>query len=719
MESSNQVALVQIHDLIRQERFEEASVLCLGLIERAPEWSRAWFSLGVIRLSQRRLVDAEAALRAAAAREPLHAGSWGNLSVTLRELRRSAEAEECARRAVELEGGNALYWNYLGNARFSQGRWREAVHAYRQSISRNANDAQPWSNLGAAEQKAGNLQAALEAYERCLALDPANTAALTNYAYLLNDRAQPAQALAVLEQVLARDAQMPAAWVARGTAFRMLGDELQAEAAYRRALELNPERRETRFNLALLVSLRSPSEAEAVLRPLLEGAREWGSAWALYGGILQSKGQCAEGIHALQRALRLEPTHVIHSKLLTGLQYLPDVTPELLLDAHRQWDRDYCQNLVADSPLALPANHARPPLRIGFVTKDFGRHPTGFMVLRAIECLDKRRCIVICYADRIGEDEYTARFRASADVWRTTLALTPKELAQQIRADEIDILVDLMGHTGNRLLTFAQRPAPLQVTWFGYVGTTGLAAMDFLLADRFHVREGEEQFYTEKILRLPNGYACYGPPADAPEVGPLPAIANGCVTFGCFNNPAKYAPRIVGAWAEILRRMPSSRLLLKYDGLDDAETQNRLRQEFATAGVEPGRILLEGRAPHRELLASYSRVDLALDTQPYSGGVTTCEALWMGVPVITFPGQTFAGRHATSHLTNAGYSQFVAADLPGYIDLAVHWASRLDELAAIRSQMREQVCRSPLCDAPRFARDLLDVLEQAWRTKTQ
>ena len=330
----------------------------------------------------------------------------------------------------------------------------------------------------------------------------------------------------------------------------------------------------------------------------------------------------------------------------------------------------------------------------------------------------------------------TERIAAAAGEWRDVRSLSDSALAEQIRGDQIDVLFDLGGHTsGNRLLVFARKPAPVQVTWLGYVGTTGLTAMDYLLADRFHVREGEEEYYSEQVLRMPNGYACYGPPEDAPQVGPLPAGGGrqalgekaslarrvggeGTMTFGCFNNPAKFAASILDAWTEILRRVPNSRLLLKYGGLDDPQVQERLQGEFARRGVEPERIVLEGWSPHRELLAAYNRVDLALDTQPYSGGLTTCEALWMGVPVITFPGQTFAGRHSVSHLTNAGYPQFIAADAAGYVDLAVQWAGRLDELSAIRSQMREQVRQSPLCDAPRFARDLLAVLTAAWEAKT-
>jgi predicted O-linked N-acetylglucosamine transferase (SPINDLY family) len=242
--------------------------------------------------------------------------------------------------------------------------------------------------------------------------------------------------------------------------------------------------------------------------------------------------------------------------------------------------------------------------------------------------------------------------------------------------------------------------------------------MDGLIADPYHVHPGEGCWYTEKVLRMPHDYICYGPPDEVPEVGPLPALKSGIFTFGCFNNPAKYSPSMLDAWAMILRRVPSSQLFLKYGGLDHTEFQNRIRGQMTARGVAPERIVFEGGSRNLELMARYGEVDLALDTRPYSGGLTTCEALWMGVPVVTCPGQTFASRHSTSHLTNAGYGEFIANDLESYIELAIHWSSHLDELSAIRTQMRERVRQSPLCDAPRFGQDLLALLQHAWSADT-
>lgn len=269
-----------------------------------------------------------------------------------------------------------------------------------------------------------------------------------------------------------------------------------------------------------------------------------------------------------------------------------------------------------------------------------------------------------------------------------------------------------MGHSGKRLLVFARKPAPLQITWLGYVGTTGLAAMDCLLADQYHVRPGEEANYRETILRMPHDYICYAPPTDAPEVAPLPSLSTGHITFGCFNNPAKFSSQTLDAWAEILRRVPTSHLLLKFGGLHHPEVQAAIRKKFYNRRIiDQSSIHFEGWSPQRELLASYNRLDIALDTQPYSGGVTTCEALWMGVPVITFPGQTFASRHSTSHLTNASCSEFIASDWPTYTNLATEWAARLPELATFRATLRPRMQASPLCNAPLFASNLLALLE--------
>ncbi len=289
-------------------------------------------------------------------------------------------------------------------------------------------------------------------------------------------------------------------------------------------------------------------------------------------------------------------------------------------------------------------------------------------------------------------------------------------MAERIRKDRIDILFDMGGHLGgNRLLVFARKPAPIQIKWVGYAGSSGLTAMDYLLADPYQVEAGGEAHYPEKMLRLADDYVRFDLPKEAPEVGPLPALAQGYVTFGSFNNPAKINPGVVAAWAEILRRVVGARLVLKYPGFDQAGTRRHYEGLFSAEGVGRERLEFLGGSRRAGMLAEYNLVDIVLDPFPYSGGITTCEALWMGVPVITWPGKTFAGRHSLSHLSNVGLTETVAQDLPNYIELAVQLASDLPRLATLRGELRGRVARSPLCDGPRFAANLMTALRSIWQ----
>jgi len=711
-------ALAQIQELAGMGSFDAAESACRQLVAAAPQEHRAWALLGIISLARGKPVDGEAALRRAIALAPRDGRYWNSLALALRMLARSVEGELAARNAIQFDDA-ADHWATLGNCLNDQQRWQEAAETFRQSLSRKPQEAELWTGLGAAEHFLGNLDAAHEAFVRSLQLNPGNPIALVPLAQVKVQRGDVETGVQLIHSVLSRSPELVPAWLVLGNAERMRDRLPDAEAAYREAVRLAPHDRDSRFNLALvLLQQLFFGEAEAICRQLVAENSKDADAWTVLGGALQAQAKTEEAIAAMSRSVELAPNPITHSKLLVSLHYSNSLSPQEVLAAHRAWDAAYARPLLPPAP-PVTQRDAHAPLRLGFSGIDFSSGPTGFLGLRAIECLDKSQCMVACYSDRLWKDDYTPRFQAAADLWRVTVGLTDEELAQQVRADEIDVLVDLGGHVGRRLLAFARRPAPLQVTWLGYVGTTGMAAMDGLIADRFHVREGEEAWHSEKVLRMPHDYICYGPPPQSPAVGPLPALATGYVTFGCFNNPAKYSPWMLDAWGEILRRAPLSRLFIKYGGLHHPDVQQRFRQDMAQRGVSGERIIIEGWSENLQVLASYGRVDLALDTQPYSGGLTTCEALWMGVPVVTFPGQGFASRHATSHLTNASYGQFVASDVQTYIERAVAWAGRLGDLAALRSQMRERVAASPLCDGPRFARDFLALLQGAYEARAR
>jgi predicted O-linked N-acetylglucosamine transferase (SPINDLY family) len=432
---------------------------------------------------------------------------------------------------------------------------------------------------------------------------------------------------------------------------------------------------------------------------------------------LEAQGRLEEARRQFERALAVNPNHATaHGNLLSCLQYSYGVGLAELAAAHADWDRRHGQPLRAAWRPWTNVRDPRRPLKLGFVSPDFGFHPVGFFLVGLFENLDRAEAQVACYSGRRRIDALTHRLRAATDLWRDVVVLSDETLAEQIRGDEIDILFDLSGHTGgNRLGVFARKPAPIQMTWAGYVGTTGLSAIDYLVADRYQVPAGAERWFCERVLRLPDDYICYTPLVDAPEVGPLPALAKGYITFGGFNNPAKYSPAVIALWSELLRRLPDARLILKHTLPEGGRLRQRLRAMFQNEGIEPGRVEFRDWTARLDLLATYNEIDLALDPFPYSGGLTTCEALWMGVPVVTLPGETFASRHSLTHVSNVGITETVADSPEDYVGRAVKLARNLPRLAEIRAGLRQQMARSPLCDARRFAANFAAAMREAWQ----
>lgn len=413
---------------------------------------------------------------------------------------------------------------------------------------------------------------------------------------------------------------------------------------------------------------------------------------------------------ALDHALEVMPRRPdLLSNRMMMEQYRPGVTAQSLARLHAL----YAQRVEGPAPAPRPAASGNRPLRVGYLSPDYALHPVAHFLAAVLPHHDPERVQAVCYVDRAVGDPTTQRLQAMAPAWVPVARMDDAALAARTKADRIDVLVDLAGHTArNRLPLFARRAAPVQLTWAGYVGTTGLRAMDGLIADRWHVPEGEEAPYTETVWRLGGGYGyvAYAPPPDMPEVGPLPAASHGVTTFGCLNAVTKINAQVAALWARVLDAVPGSLLLLKTDALDDPATAERLRALLGAAGIGPNRLVLEGGSGHAAHLAAYGRIDIALDPFPYSGGMTTLEALWMGVPVVTLTGATFAGRHSTSHLSVAGLSELcVAASPDAYVAKAIALAADLDALAALRGTLRDRMEASPLADHGGFTRALEEV----------
>ncbi len=642
------------------------------------------------------------------------------LGVLAHQTGRIGEALERMERAVAVRPDYPEALNDLGNALLDAGRPEEAAGRYRQALALRPGYAPAWYNLGNAERASGRLEEAAASYRKALFCHPGYAEACVNLGATLLDLNRPGDAEASFLKALALRPDFPEAENNLGNAYRELQRYDEAMERFRRALALRPDYADAHFNLAF--GLKKQDQLDAAIDHYRRAvALDPGLAdgWKNLGICLAEAGLLEESLDCFAKACQIGPDSAgALSNLLLTEQYRPGHTAESLYRLHCRWEERFASRIRPARPARTNTADPDRPLRVGFVSPDLGRHPVGYFVVGLMENMPGEEIRTFVYSDR-PPDDLTERIMAATDVWRDTREMPDNDLLAAILADKIDILVDLAGHSGSRLLVFAARAAPLQVTWAGYVGTTGLTAMDYILTDIHSTPQADEPHYSEKVVRMPNGWLCYDPPDYAPDVGPPPFRENGHITFASFSNPAKINRPVVALWAKILKGCPRSRLFIKGKGGQSETLSDHLRGLFEAEGVHPSRLLLEGRSPHADLLACYNRVDIALDTFPYSGGLTTYEALWMGVPVITVPGDTFAGRHALSHLTTLGLPELAAADRDDYAALALALAGDGDRLEELRKTLRPRMAHSPICDRHAFARDFADVMRRIWREHCQ
>lgn len=596
---------------------------------------------------------------------------------------------------------------------------------------------------------AGRLTEAATTARQALRIDPRHASSLYLMAMIMGEAGQTAEAVNYLDQVIAVAPNAPDAHGNRGIALIALGRLDEAERSLRRAIELNPRRAEPWYALGNLKIQQDDPQAtfEAFLRVLEINPRD-GRAWTNMGNALQqmgkhddalaayeraasllpreaavyynlalafhAQGRTAEALAGAVRAVELDPNHVMaHSNVLLHSIYFGEGSAADLLAAHEEWDRLHAQPLARMPPVRPADRDPDRRLRIGYVSGDFRQHPVGWLLANVLPAHDRAQVEVFCYCNEPTADDVTDRLKASADHWRDIVGVSDDTFAQQVRRDEIDILVDLSGHTShNRLLAFARKPAPVQVSWIGYPSTTGLKAMDYLVMDEATVPAGAEAWCSEALVRLPHGRFCYAPPLDAPAVVERPP---GPVVFGSFNHLAKVGPEVVRLWARVLNAVPGSRLVVKWKSLGEPTVRDRLASAFAAHGVGSGRLELRGGSTHVDMLAEYGDIDIALDSFPYSGGITSAEALWMGVPVVTWPQDRIASRQTFAFLTELGLTQLAAASEDDYVRIAADLAGDPARRAELRRTLRPLMSASPMTDGARFAPGLEAAYRQMWR----
>ncbi len=561
-----------------------------------------------------------------------------------------------------------------------QGRLKEAENDLRLACAAHPDDAECWHLYGHVLSLAHKYDEAVRALVHAVRLAPVNADAAFNLASALRYSGQYERALESFGAVTRLRPDWALGWLGTADLYAALDAVDQAEDCYRRALAVDPGLPEVHFN---------------------------------FGNLLLRCGLAEEAIGCYREALRIEPAFpTAYSNLLCALNYAGNFSAEDVRDAHFEFDRRFGRGCAR--PAAARSARSDRPLRVGYVSPDFRVHAVSALCEPALKHHRRDRFVVHCYSDTDKPDARTERLRSYAARWRDTSKLDDDALDAAIREDAIDILVDLAGHTeNNRLLVFARKPAPLQVTWIGYPNTTGLSAMDYRITDAIADPPGQtEHLHSERLLRLPHIYLPFETPDEPIDVSPLPAVSNGFVTFGSFNTLMKVSARSIDLWARVLRDTPASRLIIAT--VPHGRPRAHLGNAFRQRGIDPGRVEFRGRMPQADFLELHRHVDIALDTYPYNGTTTTAHTLWMGVPVISLAGSTHIARVGASMLTNAGVPELLAFSEDDYVKRATELAHDLATLAALRSSLRSRMVAAPNMDGALFTRELEEAYESIW-----
>lgn len=598
---------------------------------------------------------------------------------------RLGEAAACVGRA-RVAAPRLFEANYLAGAiAVERGHYAEAEPLLAKAAQINPKSAPCAQALGAALARLGRFSEAETAVHRALALQPDLAEAWDNLGYILKAQGNLAAAVAHHRRAVAVKPAYALGWHNLGLALLHAGQPAEALTCQERALALQPQLTKAHYGRAL---------------------------------ALQQSHRIAEAVAAYDRVLAAEPGHLAaRSYRLMALNYLPEWSPEALDREHREFGRR-----AGTGPLVEPVARGGVdrPLRVAFLSPDLRTHSVAYFLEPILAHLDATQFAVLLYHDHFTEDETSARLRTHARLWRNFVGLPDAAVERTIRQDAPDILVDLAGHTGmNRLALLARRMAPVQISYLGYPNTTGLESMDFRFVDAITDPVGAaDALHTETLVRFADTAWAYAPPPTAPSPQPPSGAPRGTVTFGCFNNPSKISDALLTAWSRLLAMMPGSRLRLKGIGLNETAQGTPWCERLGRAQIDPDRVELLGRtASLDEHLALYHEVDVALDTYPYHGTTTTCEALWMGVPVVSLAGDRHASRVGASLLTAAGHPDWIAEDWSEYITIAARLARQPEALARFRSVLREDLRRGPLLDHAGQARRFGEALRECWRSK--
>jgi protein O-GlcNAc transferase len=729
--------------------YEDAKFEILQAIRLNPQYKDAYNNLGNVFKALGKVDDAIDEYRKSISIDPRYKEAIFNMGVALEKIENYTDAIDCYRNALEIDPSYFDAANNLGNVYKIIGNRQKAKECYLLAIKLKNTFAEAHNNLGLLYTEDGELDKAKFHLERAIDIDPKYYIALNNLGNTLRELGCLTEAEKCYVNATGINPTYAEAFNNLGIVRNDMGKRAAATDAYHAALKLKSDYAEVYNNLGLLqqekgelenslsnllmahkIYSASPeihSNIGNVMRELgrLQEAERWCRAALMLdpgkskshnnlGNILKEIGAIDKAVESYRNALNIkyDPRH--HSNLLFTMCLSENLTDASYIEEAKIFgQRNKRQsNIIKKQRIA-----SYQKIKIGFLSGDMRTHPVGFFIEGLLENIDKNKFEVVGYSTVVELDSYGKKIMEKFDLYRFLYGISDENSAKIIGEDTIDILIDLSGHTANNrlpILTF--KPATILVSWLGYFASTGLDEVDYILADNYVVPKDSKELFIEKIYHLPNSYICMKPIEDAPIVMPLPALTNGFITFGCFNNLSKVNDDVINIWVNILDAVPQSKLFLKTKQLNTEESKELIKEKFRYLGVGSERLILEGASPRIELLSKYSKIDISLDPFPFPGGTTTFESLWMGVPVLTLSGKDFLSRVGESIMINAGLSEWVAENKDDYVKKALQFSSKIDDLDRTRSKLREQVKESPLFNAKLFAKNFEDAMFNIYKS---
>jgi len=673
-------------DAYQHGNYKKAEKICKKILKKTPNNADALHLLGMIHFQRNDYNPAIQYINKALQIDPYFAEAFNNLGNIYQAMERFDEAVPCYKKAITLNLDLAATHMNLGIVLHDMGRIDEAISSYKKVTELNPSHYGAYNNLGLALHKQGKINEAMHCYQKALQANPSFAEAFNNLGLLLKEEGYLEEAIENYRQALAINPNYCDAFSNLGGAYQALGKISQAISTYKQALAVDEHYVDSYNNI---------------------------------GCALTDTGNFDEAERYFRKALQIQPDYsTAYSNTLLSMHYNNRYSPGSVFSAHIQFAEQF------EKPLAthhFPHTNEPVPdrrLRIGYISPDFRRHSVAYFLEPVLSAHTHDNFEISCYSDVVVPDEMTKRFQGYSDHWEVISGQSDGEVAGLIQKHRIDILIDLSGHTaGNRLLVFAQKPAPVQASWIGYPATTGLSSLDYKIVDTYTDPPGTtEHLYSERLLRLPETFLCFLPDKDSPDIGPLPVLTTGHITFGSFNNFSKISPDVFRGWHTILKKVPAARLIMKAKSLADETVREYVMSLFRDEGITDDRVeLLSWTKSPQEHLDLYNRIDIALDTFPYNGTTTTCEALWMGVPVVTLQGDIHASRVGSSLLSNVGLPKLIAGNQEEYVDISVALAHDRERLKTFRKSLRDLMARSPLTDSKRFTATLEMHYREIWR----